>query len=266
MIVYKSAEEIELIRESSLLVAKTHAELARVLRPGITTMELDRLAETFILDHGGTPAFKGYQGFPNSICVSPNEVVVHGIPNHKPLAEGTILSVDCGVLMNGFYGDSAYTYAVGEISKEVHQLLKTTFECLTIAIERMVVGNKLGDVSWAIQHHAEKAGYTVVKELIGHGVGRQLHEPPDLPNYGKRGKGERIKNGLVIAIEPMINMGQRFIVQDWDGWAIRTADRKPSGHYEHTVAVINGKAEKLSTFDYLEQALSENKNNSVIIR
>ncbi|MDR4989023.1 MAG: type I methionyl aminopeptidase [Bacteroidales bacterium] len=266
MIVYKSAEEIELIRESSLLVAKTHAELARVLRPGITTLELDRLSETFIRDHGGIPAFKGYQGFPNSICVSPNEVVVHGIPNSKPLTEGTILSVDCGVLMNGFYGDSAYTYAIGEISKDVRQLLQTTYDCLTIAIERMVVGNRLGDVSWAIQQHAEQAGYTVVRELIGHGVGRQLHEPPDLPNYGKRGRGERIKNGLVIAIEPMINMGQRFVVQDWDGWAIRTADRKPSGHYEHTVAVINGKAEKLSTFDYLEQALSENKNNSVIIR
>ncbi len=266
MIIYKTIEEIELIRESSLLVAKTHAELAKIIRPGLPTIVLDRLAETFIRDHGGLPAFKGFQGFPYTLCMSPNEVVVHGFPNSKELREGDIVSIDCGVLMNGFYGDSAYTYAVGEIHDEVKRLLKTTYECLTLGIEKTITGNTLGDVSWAIQTHAERAGYSVVRELIGHGVGRQLHEPPELPNYGKKGNGEKIKNGLVVAIEPMINMGKRFIVQEKDGWTIRTADRKPSGHYEHTVAVINGKAEKLSTFDYIEQALMENKNNSVIIR
>ncbi len=266
MIIYKTIEEIELIRQSSLLVAKTHAELARLIKPGLATIELDRLAETFIRDHGGVPAFKGYQGFPFSLCVSPNEVVVHGFPNNKPLQEGDIVSIDCGVLMNGYYGDSAYTYALGEIRDDVKRLLKTTYQCLELGIEETVEGKRLGDISWAIQNHAESAGYTVVRELVGHGVGRRLHEAPDLPNYGKKGKGERIKNGLVLAIEPMINMGQRFVVQGKDGWTIRTADRKPSGHYEHTIAVIKGKAEKLSTFEYIENALQENINNLVIIR
>ncbi len=266
MIVYKTIEEIELIRESSLLVAKTHAELARIIRPGISGIMLDQLAETFIRDHGGIPAFKGFQGFPYSLCISPNEVVVHGFPDSRPLKEGDIVSIDCGVLMNGFYGDSAYTYAIGEIRDDVRRLLKTTYRCLSLAIEQTVVGNTLGDVSSAIQEHAERAGYAIVRELIGHGVGRQLHEPPELPNYGKKGKGEKIKNGLVVAIEPMINMGKRFVVQERDGWTIRTADRKPSAHYEHTVAVINGKAEKLSTFEYIEKALEANINNSVIIR
>ncbi len=266
MIFLKTIEEIELIRESSLLVAKTHAELASHIKPGIKTIELDRLAETFIRDHGGMPAFKGYQGFPYTLCISPNEVVVHGFPSHQPLKEGDILSIDCGVLKNGFYGDSAYTYAIGELENDVKRLLKTTYQCLNIGIEQAVTGNTLGDISWAIQKHAEDAGYSVVRELVGHGVGKQLHEPPELPNYGRKGSGERIKNGLVIAIEPMINMGKRFIVQEKDGWTIRTADRKPSGHYEHTIAVINGKAERLSTFDYIESALIKNKNNSVIIR
>lgn len=266
MIIYKTIEEIELIRQSSLLVAKTHGELARLIRPGLPTIELDRLAETFIRDHGGIPGFKGYQGFPFTLCMSPNDVVVHGFPSNKPLQEGDIVSIDCGVLMNGYYGDSAYTYAVGEIRDDVKRLLKTTYKCLEIGVEEAVEGNRLGDISWAIQNHAENAGFTVVRELVGHGVGRRLHEPPDLPNYGKKGRGERIKNGLVLAIEPMINMGQRFVVQGRDGWTIRTADRKPSGHYEHTIAVVNGKAEKLSTFEYIENALQENKNNSVIIR
>ncbi len=266
MIIYKTIEEIELIRQSSLLVAKTHGELARLIRPGLATIELDRLAETFIRDHGGIPAFKGYQGFPFTLCVSPNEIVVHGFPNNKPLQEGDILSIDCGVLMNGYYGDSAYTYAVGEIRDDVKRLLKTTYKCLQLGIDEAVEGNRLGDISWAIQNHAESAGYTVVRELVGHGVGRRLHEAPDLPNYGKKGRGERIKNGLVLAIEPMINLGQRFVVQGRDGWTIRTADRKPSGHYEHTIAVINGKAEKLSTFEYIEKELQNNKNNLVIIR
>ncbi len=266
MIQYKTTEEIELIRESSLLVAKTHAELAKHLRPGICSMDLDRIAESFIRDHGGAPGFKGYHGFPYTLCVSPNEVVVHGFPNKEPLKEGDILSVDCGVLKNGYYGDSAYTFAVGEISDEKKRLLKITYRCLMEGIEQMVEGNTLGDVSWTIQNRAEKAGYSVVRELVGHGVGKSLHEPPELPNFGKKGRGPKIKNGLVVAVEPMINMGNRFIVQEKDGWTIRTADRKPSGHYEHTVAVINGKAEMLSTFAFIEEALKENINNLVIIR
>ena len=266
MIHYKTIEEIELIRESSLLVAKTHGEIARHIRPGILTKDLDNLAETFIRDHGGVPAFKGYHGFPFTLCVSPNEVVVHGFPGNKPLQEGDIVSIDCGVLKNGYYGDSAYTYAVGEIRDDVKRLLKTTLQCLHIGIEHAAEGNTLGDISWSIQHHAEKAGYTVVRELVGHGVGKQLHEPPELPNYGRKRKGTKIKNGLVIAIEPMINLGQRFIVQEKDGWTIRTADRKPSGHYEHTIAVVNGKADVLSSFEFIEEALKNNKNNSVIIR
>ncbi len=265
MIQYKTTEEIELIRESSLLVAKTHAELAKHIRPGICSLDLDRIAESFIRDHGAAPGFKGYHGFPYTLCVSPNEVVVHGFPNNEPIKEGDILSIDCGVLKNGYYGDSAYTFAVGEISDDKKRLLKITCQCLKEGIEQMVEGNTLGDVSWTIQYRAESAGYSVVRELVGHGVGRNLHEPPELPNFGKRGRGTIIKNGLVVAVEPMINMGKRFIVQEKDGWTIRTADRKPSGHYEHTVAVINGKAEMLSTFVFIEEALKENKNNSVII-
>ncbi len=265
MIQLKTIEEIELIRESSLLVAKTHGELAKHIRPGITSMELDRIAETFIRDHGAVPGFKGYHGFPYTLCISPNEVVVHGFPKNEPLQEGDILSIDCGVLKNGYYGDSAYTFAVGEISPEKKRLLKTTFQCLMIGIEQLVEGNTLGDVSWAVQNHAEKAGYSVVRELVGHGLGRKLHEPPELPNFGRKGKGEAIKNGLVVALEPMINMGKRFVVQEKDGWTIRTTDRKPSGHYEHTVAVLNGKPEVLSTFAFIEESLKNNKYNSVII-
>ncbi len=266
MIQYKTREEIELIRESSLLVARTHAEVAKHIRPGVTTIELDRIAEGFIRDHGAVPGFKGYQGFPYSLCISPNEVIVHGFPSDNPVMEGDILSIDCGVLKNGFYGDSAYTFAVGEISDEKKRLLKVTYKSLLDGIEQLVAGNTLGDVSWAIQNTAEKAGYSVVRELVGHGVGRNLHEPPELPNFGKKGMGELIKEGLVVAIEPMINMGKRFVVQEKDGWTIRTADRKPSGHYEHTVAVIDGKPEMLSTFSLIEESLKENKYNSVIIR
>ncbi|TVR41467.1 MAG: type I methionyl aminopeptidase [Bacteroidia bacterium] len=265
MIHLKTIEEIELIRESSLLVAKTHGELAKHIRPGISSMELDRIAETFIRDHGAVPGFKGYHGFPYTLCVSPNEVVVHGFPKEEPLQEGDIVSIDCGVLKNGYYGDSAYTFAVGEISPEKKRMLKTTFQCLMIGIEQLVEGNTLGDVSWAIQNHAEKAGFSVVRELVGHGLGRKLHEPPELPNFGRKGKGSIIQNGLVVAIEPMINMGKRFVVQEKDGWTIRTADRKPSGHYEHTVAVLNGKAVTLSTFAFIEESLKNNKHNSVII-
>lgn len=266
MILYKTKEEIEYIRESSLLVAKTHALIASLIRPGITTIELDKQAEAFIRDHGAVPGFKGYHGFPYTLCISPNEVVVHGFPSRNTLKEGDILSVDCGVLKNGYYGDSAYTFAVGEIREPVRHLLKTTYQCLLLGIEQAVEGKTVGDISQAIQFHAEKAGYTVVKELVGHGVGKDLHEEPEVPNFGSRGKGPRLKQGMVIAIEPMINLGQRFVVQERDGWTIRTSDRKPSAHYEHTVSIGTDKADVLSTFSYIEQALSENPNNSIIIR
>jgi methionyl aminopeptidase len=266
MIHYKTNEEIELIRESSLLVAKTLAEVARQIRPGITTQHLDKVAEEFIRDHGAVPGFKGYHGFPYTLCVSPNEVVVHGFPSNKELKEGEILSIDCGVLKNGYYGDSAYTFAIGEVSESLKRLLKVTHSCLFLGIEQAVEGKTLGDISGTIQQYAEKAGYSVVRELVGHGLGRNLHEAPEVPNFGSKGKGEKLKQGLVIAIEPMINMGQRFVVQERDGWTIRTSDRKPSAHFEHTVAVRKGKADVLSSFQYIEQALTENQNNSVIIR
>lgn len=266
MIHYKTKEEIDCIRESSLLVARTHGEIARHIRPGISTLELDQIAENFIRDHSAVPAFKGYQGFPYSLCISPNEVVVHGFPGTRILKEGDIVSIDCGVLMNGYYGDSAYTYAIGEISPEKKRLLEITHRCLMTGIEHLKIGNTLGDVSWSVQKVAEDAGYSVVRELVGHGVGKNLHEPPELPNYGKKGSGEKIREGLVVAIEPMINMGKRFVVQGKDGWTIRTVDGKPSGHYEHTVAVIKGKAEPLSSFAFIEEALEKNTNNTIIIR
>ncbi len=266
MVHYKTNEEIELIRESSLLVAKTLAEVARYIRPGITTQHLDQVAETFIRDHGASPGFKGYNGFPYTLCISPNEVVVHGFPSRKELKEGDIVSVDCGVLKNGFYGDSAYTFAIGEISETLKRLLKVTHASLLLGIEQAVEGNTLGDISGTIQQYAERAGFTVVRELVGHGLGRNLHEAPEVPNFGTKGKGLKLKEGLVIAIEPMINMGQRFVVQEKDGWTIRTSDRKPSAHYEHTIAVRQGKADVLSSFQYIEEALRENQNNSIIIR
>jgi methionyl aminopeptidase len=266
MIQYKTEEEIELIRESSLLVAKTLAEVAIHIRPGIPTLKLDQIAEGFIRDHGAVPGFKGYQGFPYTLCMSPNEVVVHGFPSSKELKEGDIVSIDCGVLKNGFFGDSAYTFAVGQIDENVRHLLKTTYQCLNLGIEKAVEGNSVGDISSAVQKHAEKAGYTVVRELVGHGVGRALHEAPEVPNFGTRNGGPLLKEGLVLAIEPMINLGKRFVVQEKDGWTIRTADRKPSAHYEHTVAVGKEKAQVLSTFSYIEKALMNNQHNSIIIR
>jgi len=224
MIYYKSEEEIELIRESSLLVGKTHAEIAGLIKPGVTTLELDRIAEEFIMDNGAIPAFKGYGGFPNTLCMSPNEQVVHGIPNNNSLNEGDIISVDCGVLMNGFYGDSAFTYEVGEVKKEIKELLEVTKASLYKGIEQAVSGRRLGDISHAIQDYTESFGFGVVREMVGHGVGRKLHESPEVPNYGKRGKGIKLKEGLVIAIEPMINMGTKSIHQHADGWTITTVD------------------------------------------
>jgi methionyl aminopeptidase len=255
MIYLKTEEEIELIRKSSLLVAKAHAEVAKLIEPGVTSLQLDQRAEEFIRDNGGYPAFKGYSGFPNSLCISPNDQVVHGIPNDEPLKEGTILSVDCGVLMDDYYGDSAYTYTIGEVSAEIQKLLDVTKESLYKGIEQAVVGKRVGDIGFAVQQHAEAHGYGVVRELVGHGVGKSLHESPEVPNYGKRGRGPKMQDGLVIAIEPMINMGVRNVLQHADGWTITTADNLPSAHYEHTVAVRKGKVDILSSFEFIEEVL-----------
>ncbi len=255
MLKAKSEEEIALVRESSLLVGKTLAEVAAEVRPGVTPLDLDKIAYEFIHDHGAVPGFLNYQGFPNSLCISRNEAVVHGIPTKKPLEEGDILSVDCGVLMNGFYGDSAYTFKVGEVDPDVDRLLETTKRCLQLGIEQAVAGNRVGDIGYAVQQEAESNGYGVVRELVGHGLGRELHEAPEVPNFGRRGKGPKLVEGLVIAIEPMINLGTREISQLRDGWTIVTADRKPSAHYEHTVVVRKGQVEVLSTFDFIEEKL-----------
>ena len=260
MLYYKTQDEIELIRVSSLLVAKTLAEVARVIRPGITTLELDRVAETFIRDNGAVPAFLNYNGFPNSLCISVNAQVVHGIPGSYELKDGDVCSVDCGVLKQGFYGDSAFTFPIGEVADETIQLLNVTRESLLKGIEQAVVGNRLGDVSAAVQHHAEVNGYAVVRELVGHGIGRHLHEKPEVPNYGKRGTGLTLREGLVIAIEPMINMGGKAVVHDRDGWTVRTADNQPSAHFEHTVAVRKGSADVLSSFGFIEEAIKLNDN------
>lgn len=257
MITYKTEEEIDKIRISSLLVAKTHAEVAKLIKPGVTGLELDKIAEEFIRDHGAEPAFKGYGGFPNSLCISPNAEVVHGIPNQIPVEEGSILSVDCGVVKDGYYGDSAYTYTVGEVSEEIKKLLEVTKESLYKGIEKAVTGNRIGDISFAIQKYAEQHGYGVVRELVGHGVGKALHEDPQVPNYGKRGRGPVLKDGLVIAIEPMINMGTKNIRQYSDGWTIKTQDLKPSAHFEHTIVVRKGKAEILSSFEFIEEILKQ---------
>ncbi len=256
MIYYKTEEEIELIRESSLLVAKTHAQIASWIKPGVTGLFLDKIAEEFIRDNGGLPAFKGYQDFPGTLCISPNEQIVHGIPNSQNILSGDILSIDCGVLMNGFYGDSAFTYSVGEISDRNQDLINVTKQSLYQGIEQAVVGNTLGDVGYAIQEYAEKSGYGVVRELVGHGLGRNLHESPEVPNYGKRGTGSLLQEGLVIAIEPMINMGSKNITQHNDGWTITTFDKKPSAHFEHTIVVRKDKADILSSFKEIENIIN----------
>lgn len=252
----RSEEEIHLIRESSLLVARTHAEIAAFIEPGMLPIKLDSIAEEFIRDNHAIPAFKGYNGFPNTLCISPNCQVVHGIPTSYPLIEGDILSIDCGVLMNGYYGDSAFTYEVGEVSYEAKKLLQITKESLYKGIEQAVEGNRIGDISNAIQLFAESYGYGVVRELVGHGVGAELHEPPEVPNYGSKGEGLLLKEGLVLAIEPMINMGDRKIIQHDDGWTITTSDNKPSAHFEHTVVVRKKEAEILSSFEYIENKLN----------
>ena len=231
--------------------------MAEFIRPGVTTLELDAVAESFIRDHGAEPGFKGYGGFPSSLCTSVNEAVVHGIPNSRPLQEGDVVSVDCGVLKNGFYGDSAYTFAVGEIDPKVQRLLDVTKECLYLAIEQAVVGNRIGDIGWACQQHAERNGFGVVRELVGHGLGKELHEAPEVPNFGRRGNGPRLMDGMVLAIEPMINLGRREVRQEDDGWAIVTADRLVSAHFEHDVVVRSGQAEVLSSFEAIEVVLNK---------
>jgi methionyl aminopeptidase len=257
MIRYKTQEEIELIRQSSLLVGRTLAAVAKEIKPGVTTASLDKIAEDFIRSNGGKPAFKGYRGFSGTLCVSVNAQVVHGIPGKYELRDGDIVSVDCGVHMNGYFGDSAFTFPVGQVAEETMRLLRITKESLYKGIEKVVAGNRLGDVSFAVQEHAEKNGYSVVRELVGHGIGKNLHEEPEVPNYGKRGSGPKLSDGLVIAIEPMINMGKKEVKQERDGWTITTADGKPSAHFEHTVAICNGKAEILSSFEEIEQELNK---------
>jgi methionyl aminopeptidase len=260
----KSKEEIEQIRRSGQVLGKAHAEVAKLIGPGITTAALDKVAEEYIKDFGGTPSFKGYNGFPASLCISVNDKVVHGIPNAYVLKEGDIVSIDCGVFLNGFHSDSAYTYAVGTISAKTQNLLEVTKEALALAIRSIAPGSRLGDIGFAVQTYAERNGFSIVRELVGHGLGRSLHESPEVPNYGKRGQGSRLEEGLVIAIEPMVNEGSRNIVQERDGWTIRTADRKPSAHFEHTVAIVEGKADVLTTFQYIEEVIKAKNGKTVI--
>ena len=255
MIVVKTKEEIELMRESALIVSKTLGILAKEVKPGVTTLKLDKLAEEYIRDHGAIPGFLGLYDFPNTLCMSPNEQVVHGIPNDKPVEEGDIISIDCGALKNGFYGDHAYTFAVGEIAPETQKLLDVTKASLYVGIKEFKLGNRVGDVGYAIQNFCESHGYGVVRELVGHGLGTTMHEDPEMPNYGRRGRGKKFLEGQVVAIEPMINLGTHKIRQHKDGWTITTLDQKPSAHFEHDVAIVNGKPELLSTFAYIYEAL-----------
>lgn len=254
----RTDEEIEIMRENALLVSKTLAEVAKYVKPGVSTLELDRVAEKYIRDHGAEPGFLGYNGFPNSLCISVNSVVVHGIPSGYRLQEGDIVSVDCGTRMRGYYGDSAYTFAVGRISPAAEMLLKVTKASLFRAIEEAVEGNRMGDVSNAVQSYVERFGYSVVREMVGHAIGRKMHETPDVPNYGRRGQGPKLKSGMVICIEPMINMGKKDIYQERDGWTVKTKDGSMSAHYELTVAVGKRKADVLSTFEFVENVLNNN--------
>ena len=260
MIFLKTDDEIELLRQSNLLVGKTLAEVAKLIKPGVTTRQLDKVAEEFIRDNGAIPTFKGYPSpyggpFPGALCTSVNEQVVHGIPNDVPLNDGDIVSVDCGTLMNGFCGDSAYTFCVGEVEPEIKQLLQVTKESLYLGIENAVHGKRLGDIGFAIQSHCEAKSYGVVREFVGHGIGHEMHEDPQVPNYGRRGTGTMLKKGMCLAIEPMITQGSREIIMERDGWTVRTKDRKFAAHFEHTVAVGKGKADILSSFEYIEQVL-----------
>ena len=257
MLYLKTDEEVGLLKKSNMLVSKTLAEMAALVRPGITTLYLDKIAESYIRDNGAIPAFKGYGGFPNTLCTSVNDEVVHGIPSAYTLKEGDIISIDCGVILNGWYGDSAYTFAVGEIREEVRRLLEYTRASLEEGVKEAIAGKRVGDVSWAVQSKAESGGYSVVRELVGHGIGVKLHEPPEVPNYGKRGSGTKLEKGLVICIEPMINLGKKETMQMRDGWTIKTVDGKPSAHFEYAVAIDRGRAEVLTTFEYIEEVLNK---------
>lgn len=264
MIFLKTDEEIELMREANRLVGMTLGEVAKHIKPGVTPAQLDKIAKEFIYDHGAIPSFLGYKGapgtvdFPGAICASVNDQVVHGFPTDYILKDGDIISVDCGTEKNGFCGDSAYTFCVGEVAEDVKALLRTTKESLYLGIEKAVEGNRIGDIGEAVQTYCERRGYSVVRELVGHGIGRKMHEAPEVPNYGKRGTGPLLKKGMCIAIEPMINMGSKNVVFENDGWTIRTRDRKPSAHFEHTVAIRQGKADILSTFEFVEAVLGSN--------
>ena len=256
---YKTDEEIEMMREANLVVSKTLAHVASMLKPGITGLAIDKAADEFIRDHHGRPAFKGYHGFPGALCVSYNDIVVHGIPGAREFREEDIVSVDCGVELEGFYGDAAFTFAFANVAEDILELLRVTYASLYKGIEQAVAGKRIGDISFAIQHYCEREHhYGVVRELVGHGIGRSLHEDPEVPNYGKRGKGPLMQAGLVLAIEPMINLGVKEVYQNNDGWTIHTRDRKPSAHYEHSVAVRKGKADILSNHQFI---LDEIKNN-----
>ena len=258
MIFLKTDEEVELMRASNILLGKTYAEVAKAIKPGVTTAQLDKIAYEFIMDHGGRPACLGYEGYPATLCTSVNEVVVHGIPSDKDvLKDGDIITIDSSIELNGWHSDSAYTFPVGEVSPEVMQLLRTTKEALYKGIEQAVTGHRLGDVSFAIQNHCERAGYGVVREFVGHGIGREMHEEPEVCNYGRRGNGLVLKSGMTMAIEPMITLGRRNVLIEDDGWTARTIDRKPAAHYEHSVCVRNGKAAILSTFDYIQEVLGD---------
>lgn len=253
MIHYKTSEEVHKIKQGALILGKAHGEVAKYIKEGVKTSFLDKVAEEYIRDNQGVPSFKGYNGFPSSLCISVNEVVVHGFPSNYVLKDGDIISVDCGVFHQGFHSDSAYTYPVGEVSPAVLSLLKATKESLYLGIEKAVYGNRIGDIGHAIQRFVEAKGYTVIRELVGHGIGKSLHEAPEVPNYGKRGSGTPLKSGMVLAIEPMVNLGTKNIVQERDGWTIRTADRKASAHYEHTVAIFEDRTEILTTHKYIEE-------------
>ena len=255
MLHLKTEAEVELLRLSNQLVSRTLAELASIIKPGITTLRLDSVAEEYIRDNGAVPGFKGYNGFPNTLCTSVNDEVVHGIPSNYLLREGDIVSIDCGVVLNGFYGDSAFTFAVGKISDEKRRLLDFTRSSLEKGVEQVQAGNRIGDISYAVQSYAEEGGYTVVRELVGHGLGKRLHEAPEVPNYGRRGRGIKLKKGLVICIEPMINMGSKNVNQMDDGWTIKTADGKPSAHFEYAVAVGPDGPDVLTTFDFIDEIL-----------
>ncbi|MDN5212336.1 type I methionyl aminopeptidase [Fulvivirgaceae bacterium BMA12] len=256
MIHYKTEGEVDIIREGAQILGKAHGEVARFIKPGVKTKDLDKIAEEFIMDHGGKSSFKGYNGFPYTLCISVNENVVHGFPGDYQLVEGDIISIDCGVLFNGFHSDSAYTYPIGEVNNEVLNLLKVTKKSLYVGIENARCGQRIGDIGFSIQNLVEAEGYSVVRELVGHGLGRDLHESPEVPNFGKRGKGTKLQSGLVIAIEPMVNLGQRNVVQEADGWTIRTKDRKPSAHFEHTVAIFSDRTEILTTHKYIEEVFN----------